>query len=423
MPLKLVTDPELLKQLNSEEPSQPQQKPLRLVTDPELLRQLNEEEPQESYGEKLKAAPGKIASDLGDLIFQRIRDIPNYLEKSKTEIPGFVESYFKHPVSMLRQEVAGGNEAINALAQTPLNIAKYGSNRLGLIPQSATNALEKITPEDTTQAINQVFGQPTHEGESLARGVVRNLPSIVPAVGTARLLNPLKLTSKNIAKDILNTRSNMQNLYSQKYNDSLTNAHQSGLGQTLPQAVNAIDFNTALINEPKKVKARIDELQTNPNVLTAHEAKKDLLKIQRKLTNKNESVGLIGNEPAQLDAVNDAIGKIESNMFTDAQGNINKDAANQYRQIQQGYAKEVIPYTKNKAINEYRRGEKLADQLVKSLQSGKFPAQRGQKYHKALEIRRQVQQHPVIASALGLSGSAGLAKLLYDALIGRNQNE
>lgn len=101
----------------------------------------------------------------------------------------------------------------------------------------------------------------------------------------------------------------MKNLYSEKYENFLTNAQKSGLGHELPNVAKNIDLKTALINEPKRVHARINEFESNPTVLNAHEAKKDLLKIQRKLTAKNESVGLIGNEAAQLDAINDAIGK------------------------------------------------------------------------------------------------------------------
>lgn len=111
--------------------------------------------------------------------------------------------------------------------------------------------------------------------------------------------------------------------------------------------------------------------------------------------------------------------KIEAGMFMDKTGNINPAFANQYRQIQQGYAKDVIPYTKNKMLNEYRRGERLPDQVVKSLSSGKFPAQRGQ-YHKALMLRRALAKHPVLSNITGLGGTGALAFLLYKALSGEH---
>lgn len=405
---------------------------------------------KKSYGKSLREAPGKVIKDLGDLLFERIKEIPGYIEKSKTEVPGIASNLLRmtgkgfkgamtqrsdksqadsnlfnivknakqQPVDPFVSQLAAGLADLGeSTFNFPHNVSNYAANRLNLIPEDINEKIQMgRMPSNTKAMINQQFGQPEAPGEALGRGLTGNINAIIPMAGIAAKFNPMKLTSKNITKDVIETRHENKKIYNEKYENFLNDAQGQGLGTTLPNAAQSIDFHTALINEPKKVKTRVNEFRSNPDVVTAHEAKKDLLKIQRKLNKKNETQGLIGNEVDQLDAVGDAIGKIESNMFTDKTGKVNDKFANDYREIQEGYKKEVLPYTKNKAINEYLKGERLEDQLVKSLMSGKFPAQRG-KAHTPLMIRRNF---PSTNKLAGGSGLGVLGALLYESLFGNN---
>jgi hypothetical protein len=116
------------------------------------------------------------------------------------------------------QALAGSQEMINNLAQLPKGIAEYGANRLNLVPKSVVNAVSAITPEDTTQPINALFGQPTYPGEGLIRGVARNSGNILGAGALVKTLNPLKLTDRGIAKSILNEEKRQMDTHTKAYN-------------------------------------------------------------------------------------------------------------------------------------------------------------------------------------------------------------
>lgn len=163
---------------------------------------LSESEPdQETYWESVKNAPSRIGSDIGNSILKGFNAIPGYFETAKTEIPALLNPNSElrnHPFHVLGQGLAGVNEAINSIAQFPLNIAKYGSDRLHLTPKMLTNALELITPEDTSQSINRLFGKPEYPGEALLRGAARNT---LPIGGIVKTLESMPhLTKRGASK-------------------------------------------------------------------------------------------------------------------------------------------------------------------------------------------------------------------------------
>lgn len=173
---------------------------------------LQESQP-ESFGTAASLAPGRIGQDLYNTVYGAIQQIPGMYESAKTEIPGFLNPLNSHPIHRGLQALAGANEAVNNLAQAPLNLSRYGSERLHLLPQGITNAISKITPEDTSQAINQLFGEPKYAGESLMRGAARNLPGLIPLTKAGSLLNKSGAfaTKKAIKNNLLNKHDELEN--------------------------------------------------------------------------------------------------------------------------------------------------------------------------------------------------------------------
>lgn len=390
----------------------------------------NPGEEKESYPASLGMSPFRATKDLGELILDRIKSIPGYVGKSKTEASGLLKSLVTRPGHVVKQFARGLTDIPLNIANSnfPSNINQYLDKRLHLIPSDRTNKgilgnridFSPTEPINLHEKLKSFLGDAKYPGDELARGIGSNILPIGGVGKISSFLNPLKLTEKNIVKDVINAREKNKKIYNEKYNTFLNGAMNQGLGKSLKDSINSIDFDNALVNEPKKVKTRVDEFISNPNILTAHDAKKDLLKIQRKLNNKNESVGLIGNEVNQLDSVNDAIGKIESNMFTDKTGTVNQDVANAYRKLQEGYAKDVIPYTRNKSINSFLNGKKLSDELLSSLMSGEFPAQVGNQ-HTPLMIRRYLKKNPVKSGIIGTTALSPFAKSFYDYYKDKNQ--
>jgi hypothetical protein len=201
----------------------------------------------ESFGQALKNVPGRIASDISGVIKSGINAIPGYYEKSKTEIPALLNPFSKmnrDPSHKSFQGLAGINEAINSIAQIPLDISKYGSNRLNLSPKSITNLLEKITPEDTTQSINRLFGEPKYEGEALFRGGFRNIPTVYPAGKLASIVKPLSIasTKKSIKNSILKQHDELENKANKAFKDVSEQVNNRGINQISIDEMPEIDF-------------------------------------------------------------------------------------------------------------------------------------------------------------------------------------
>src|SRR5882724_4113372 len=201
------------------------------------------EEPKESFGMSAALAPFRAGSDLAKGAYNAAQSIPSYFEKAKTEVPGFLipgGEASRHPLHSMGQGLAGANEAINSLAQFPLNVSRYGSDRLHLIPEAVTNAIQKMTPEDTTEAINQLFGQPKYAGEAMLRGGARN---IMPITGAARLMQAMPhLTQRGASRALRDAReiAATRNIGALNVNPALIEDTRQFLPNTLPNR-NALD--------------------------------------------------------------------------------------------------------------------------------------------------------------------------------------
>lgn len=353
----------------------------------------------ETFGQAILQAPFRIAEDVAGGANNLLQNASGYFEKYKTELPGFWSNLVKHPGSMGMQGLAGANELINQINQAPVGIANYGANRLNLLPKVAPGFVKKFVPEDTTEAINQLFSQPQYEGEALFRGLVRNAPGIGAGAKTASALNPLNLTTKSIAKDVLNTRQKNIEKYGNRYNKFWKESEGKGFSDALYNI--DVDMKTIKKYSPGKGIQGLLDFNMSPTLQNAHNAKSDLLRIKRDL---DKLTTLRTAERQQLGAVNNAIDSINNNMFKGPDGKIHEGMKKKYDEIQEGYKNEVVPY-KNKAINEFMRNESSADELVNSLSKKAFYAKRG-KNHPAMRIRNSL---PKTIKGLGPVGVAAWA--------------
>lgn len=354
----------------------------------------------------LMAIP-RVSEDLYKGLAGLVNEIPEYASKAPAAIPEAMKTIAMHPLRAASQELAGFTELGKNTFNAPHDLANYFTNRLHLFPGDINKKIQMgRMPEDTQQLINQQFGVPKNQGEELIRGIPRNIINILGLKGAESIANPLRYRASSIAKEVVNTRNALVNKFGKRYTNIFNKADQNGLGVNLQNLIPHLDLDRAMMNEPLHAKTSVGEFINNPSTRTAHDAKKDLLKVQRKLIAKNERDSLTGGELDKLNALNDAIPKIESHMFTDAQGIEHPELTKEYRDTQSGYRTEVIPYTKNKAINAFRKGELRDKELVNSLNKGKFAAQRGDA-HPRIGRRNAINKIAPWAS-VGLLGSAGL---------------
>lgn len=205
MALTPVTDENLIRQLESGDVQQPAKKNLRLVTDENLLNQL-EEKPKkepESYAKSLGMAPFRVTKDIGDMIYDRLSKIPDYLEAAKTELPGVVDLIKNDKMALAKQGAAGLAEQGTKLMNARPDFYNYMVDRLHLLPEIAKNAYPRT--RDIEPQVNELFGKPVKPGEALVRGVGRNSLGIIGALdflgAAAPYANPM-----NIPRALKSTR-------------------------------------------------------------------------------------------------------------------------------------------------------------------------------------------------------------------------
>lgn len=386
--------------------------PLQSSSDWEVVQQApvsQRPNQNEGLGWAAAKAPFRILDDLYTGGINAIKSIPGYLDAAKTEVPGVLNP-MSNPLHRLGQAGAGLTELGHGLLNAPRGLADYASNRLNLIPQSYA---EKVPyQKDISGDIDEVFGKASQPGDSLIRGATRNALNLIGVGKAASVLNPMNLTAKSIAKDVLNTAESNKKLYGGMYDNLWKDASNKGFDNAMYN-VN-IDIPTLQKFSPKKSIKGVLDFDQNPTLQNAHTAKSDLLRLQRDL---NKLPTLRSAERQQLKAVNDGIDSIQGNMFKDASGKVDQGMLDKYQTIQQGYANEVIPY-KNKAINKFRRNEISAKELVNSLSRGEFAAKRGS-FHPEIKYRNAFKDHPYLTGA----GIGGLGKMLYDNMMGNQAPE
>lgn len=367
-------------------------------------------EAPESLAQSGFYAPFRVAEDVGKALYRGAESIPDYLQSAKTEVPGVFSSLWNHPGRSAAQLGAGVTELGHNLINTPRGLADYAANRLNLIPQSWASSIPY--QREISQDVNSVFGEPQYEGEKLIRGIGRNALNIAGGAKLASALNPMNLTAKSIAKDIVKTREKNIGSYGKRYEGLWNEAKGRGLEDALYN-VN-IDLPTIKKYSPSKGIKGIVDFNENPTLETAHAAKSDLLRIKRDL---DKLTTLRTAERQQLGAVNDAIDSINNNMFRDASGKLNKPLYDKYQALQEGYKGDVIPY-KNKAINEFLRGESTPQEMVNALSRKSFYAKKGSA-HKALKLRKTLKSHPYLTGIGAGSLIGGAGRGLYDELFGQ----
>lgn len=382
-------------------------------------------QPDESLGmSALKAIP-RIKEDLYKGVAGAIMAAPEYYKKAKTEVPGLIPTVLQHPISAAKQGMAGLTEMGHELINTPASIVDYGVNRLHLLPESASKNV--LRQPDISGDINNVFGQPQHPGEALLRGLGRNSVNLLGTKGLITGIKNFIPTEGKIIKNVLNTEKQMKAKYSGQnglYNQLSEEAKSRGMNL---DHINPKDIDIETIKKytsPKHTEA-LDAFLKDKNLTTAQKAISDLGYIERRLDSK---MTLLEPEKEQLKAVRDAKNYIQENMFKDKEGITHYDLLDKHKAIQKGYATEVIPYTKNQAIQSYKKGEKLPGEMVSSISRGKFAAQRG-KFHPEIARRKKfekISKNPFAKGiGLGVGGLTGvdIGKGLYDEMFGSGSHE
>ena len=342
----------------------------------------------ENIGYSALMALPRIGHDIGLAAYHGIQKIPELYQSAKTEVPGLLNVFLKHPGHAAMQAAAGTQEAINNLAQLPLNLSQYGTQRLNLVPNAITNAIQKITREDTTQAINQLFGQPKYPGEKLLRSGLSNILNIGAAT---KLVNAIKQaaflkTKGSIKNTILNTHDALENRASEGFKTVSSEVNNRGISQ-IP--TNLIDPN--MVDNLKEYfpKTKIVNSLLNAGSYGDYNAlrkiQSDLYKNGKKnLGSSLESDRLKGAEMFEKrEDINQAISKHLQNTGNYDLDNILNDARNDYKTLQKVYYNPNMNKTIVNMVNKDYR--KIPNNLMAVLKEKSNPMQKLKDFHPGLE--------------------------------------
>lgn len=329
-------------------------------------------------------------------VTEQITNIPKYKEYLKQNISAAYEQITNEPGRAARNVGAGALELGGKISRVPPVLAQYLAH-IGMIkPETAETMAKPASAEEMRVYGNKIVGEEEKPGDELLRGIVRNLPELYGAGKLASL--PMKLTKGSITESVLNVEKKMKEKYSGEkglYNALSKEAEKRGITQANINP-EKIDLETIKkYTSPKNYEA-LENLIENKNLTNAQKAISELGYLERRLDSK---INLIPSEQDQLQAVRNAKKYIQENMFKDKEGKIHQDLLEKHRKIQEGYANEVVPYTKNSAIKSYKKGELSKDELIQRLSKGKFSAKRGSE-HPAIGTRNMIKN--VLGSKVGL---------------------
>ena len=239
------------------------------------------------------------------------------------------------------------------------------------------------------------------------------IPGLVKGAGTLyRATSPSR-----IAKKVVADRNALKSAYSKGYNEFFKEAEKEG--------INAIDvpkFNAKAIikNTTKSEAEALKGFLKNPTLKNAHDAQSDLGKAIRRLERINESSGLKTSQSRALDAAKTAQERLRGAISGEFEKSGKSGLSKTYAELTEGYKREVLPYTRNKSINKFLKGDLTSQDLVRKLPKDEmFRARLLEKYPE-IGIRGAASKYaPKIIEGSGIGllahyGIPGLARLFSE---------
>ncbi len=345
----------------------------------------------------LNSVPGAYKS-----IIHGIGGIPGAVDYLKENVPKSINLVNENPSAAGRSAAAGGTEFLGKISNIPPALARYLVH-IGMISPETYESMAKPPSQDQfRQWANRIEGEEQPGGE-LIRGGLRNAENIYGGAKLASLMNPLRYTKGSIARDVIHAEARQQGIHNEAYNNLWNQAAQQG-----HQRVN---FNPARIDigniqryPNENFTISTENFLNNPTLENAHIAQSDLGKMIRAIR-KNPTVVPPSEVRNITNAAQNAQNYIRDRMFRDANGTINRNLADRYNVITDSYRRNVIPYTTNKALQDFKRENITLDQLIPALKKGKFARMRGA-YHP------EISRRDLIAPVLKYGGLAEGVHLL-----------
>lgn len=378
------------------------------------------EMPTESLGTSLGLAIPRIGTDLAKGAYGFLQNIPGYLSSAKTEVPGLLSAQIQHPAHAALQALAGSQELINNLAQMPKNLATYANERLHLLPEGAVNAISKITPEDTTQSINALFGKPEYEGEDLIRGVARNALNLGLGAKALSAVNPAGLmkSKKAIINNVLDTHDALENKASEGFQTVSDEVNKRGITQ-VPIDSGMIDDISQFFPKTKQANALLSDAKSGDYNALRKIQSQLYTEGKKNLSSDIETDRMRGQERLEKrDEINQAISDhLKNTGNTDLDNTLNT-ARDDFRKLQQIYYNPNMSNAVIKMVDSDVR--KIPTNILKVLQENSIPMQNLRDFHPGLQndvnrylLRKNALNQIKYLLPVGAVGAAGFGAAKY----------
>ena len=224
---------------------------------------------------------------------------------------------------------------------------------------------------------------------------------------------PFKLSLKNIANKIIEAKNKEKLFHSGQYKKIFDAAKKSGLDKVRLNTKYSGDVNVIKENSAQKYHAALDKFIKNPTLENAQKAQSDLGKLLN--SNQLNKDVLTSEERLTRKSAKNLQDYIKEQMFRDKSGKVNQELKSQYDKISKSYGENFKPYD-IKQIKLFEQGKRTPEQLVNSLKSGSFMAERGKQFHPELDRRKTLIEG---LKHFGLPVSiAGGGYYLLDKLLG-----
>lgn len=314
----------------------------------------------------------------------------------------------------------GGIRGAESIVNLPLLLASKLSGKDLTIPYVD---LQKFTKQDPISRgifdVGQVAGEilPFSKASSVAEDLASNFmkPSIARtaltggATGVAtsgsedersRIIGALtgstipallQLRPISIANKVLEQKSNLKDMFTDRYKNIFNSLKDRGLDQdniTLPSSLKSDSGNEAIndiFTNNRDFQKAVNRFKENPTFENGHQAQSALGKLKARLLygmNTAQRTGrpISGEEVNRMNAADELQRKIRGNLQQFLVDNKQEDLFNQYSNTTRDFREQMAPYL-NPDIAKYEQGKTRAKDLVAALvRNEKFMAPKGGAY-------------------------------------------
>jgi len=186
--------------------------------------------------------------------------------------------------------------------------------------------------------------------------------SLGAATGISNVVR--SLLPSNIAESIVNTSRATRQHYNNLYNAIFGEANQKGLNHA-PLSIPKIDTDLIRNNSSRAEHQSLLDFNENPTLENAHIAQSDMGKLASKYQIAHAGRPLPSSQLRTMQEAMDAQNNLRG-IIRDRLGN-HADLSERYEDVTHGYGRHVIPYSTNRALNDYQRNKISANTLVNKL--------------------------------------------------------